>query len=71
MSSESDFLRNPDTIANRLPAAIGEVDDVDCRYSTQGWDTVTKLAWRPAWSIRSRRGSLKAIWTGWRDRRHS
>ena len=22
------------------------------------WDKVTKLGWRPAWAIRSRRGSL-------------
>lgn len=36
------------------------------------WDKVIALAWRPAWSIRSRRGVislLAACWRRWRARR--
>jgi len=39
------------------------------------WDKATQLGWRPAWAIRSRRGSiapfiemLVAWWRNWRDR---
>ena len=30
------------------------------------WDKVTRLAWRPAWAIRSRRGALAVIWSMFR-----
>ncbi|MEM1160992.1 MAG: hypothetical protein AAGJ28_08670 [Pseudomonadota bacterium] len=26
------------------------------------WEKATRLAWRPAWSIRSRRGVWKVLW---------
>ena len=38
------------------------------------WDVVTDLAWRPAWSIRSRRGSLGpflALIREWRGKKPS
>lgn len=33
------------------------------------WDAVTRLAWRPAWHIRSRRGTLALLISCWRNRR--
>lgn len=35
------------------------------------WDKTTRLAWRPAWAIRSRRGSVAPFLSmirGWLDR---
>lgn len=32
------------------------------------WDKVTRLAWRPAWAIRSRRGALAAVMAFFRRR---
>ena len=37
----------------------GTIADTDGKLD---WDKVTRLAWRPAWAIRSRRGALAVIW---------
>lgn len=36
----------------------GTIADTDGRLD---WDKATRLAWRPAWAIRSRRGAWKAL----------
>ena len=34
----------------------------------QQWDEIIRQAWRPAWSIRSRKGCLAPFITWWRER---
>ncbi len=33
------------------------------------WEAILERAWRPAWSIRSRRGCLAPFIAWWRERR--
>lgn len=47
-----DALRHPDGTRPR-PAT-----PADKEAGTLDWREVSRLAWRPAWSIRSRRGSV-------------
>lgn len=47
-----DALRHP-TGTQPRPATLADTDD-----GTLDWQKVSALAWRPAWSIRSRRGSV-------------
>ncbi|MBX2886950.1 MAG: hypothetical protein KTR32_43785 [Granulosicoccus sp.] len=37
------------------------VDDLESQEGEARADTITRLAWRPAWAIRSRRGSLQVL----------
>lgn len=46
-----------DSLADRgaITGDIGRLPDVE------DWDRVCALAWRPAWSIRSRRGTMRLL----------
>ncbi len=60
------FLRDRQTIAHRVAAANRDVsEDPTEPRSEQTWETISAMAWRPAWSIRSRRGSLRALMDWW------
>jgi len=39
--------------------------------SDEQWRQVLRLAWRPAWSIRSRKGCLAPLIRWWKERRHT
>jgi len=53
------------TESRRLVAALATAQGQPRR------DLMTRLAWRPAWAIRSRRGTLSVLREMWRDwRRH-
>ncbi len=65
---DEDFLRGEDEIVGQLTKTLARAPDVGQPHSAQSWDTMTRLAWRPAWSIRSRRGALKPLIDWWRDR---
>jgi len=49
------------------------MSDTDSNHSQaaaqQQWDEIVRLAWRPAWSIRSRKGCLAPFVSWWRQRR--
>ena len=66
---DNGFYRDPNTIADRLTQALANTPDFNQPHSEQDWETFTRLAWRPAWSIRSRQGCLKPIVEWWRNRR--
>ena len=64
------FFRQKDTIARRVAAANREVqDDPEAKRSEQSWETISGMAWRPAWSIRSRRGTWRVLRDWWRERK--
>ena len=47
---------------DKRPATLyGRDVDAELARSDQDWDAVMRLAWRPAWSIRSRRGAWAAF----------
>ncbi len=69
MPFEEDFLRGSDNIVTQLTETLDQSPDVGQPYASQSWDTITRLAWRPAWSIRSRRGALEPLIAWWRRRR--
>ncbi len=41
---------------------------MDCAAEKQ-WQAIVKLAWRPAWSMRSRRGCFAPFIAWWRQQR--
>ncbi|MGD2139446.1 MAG: hypothetical protein PVH25_03545 [Burkholderiales bacterium] len=47
---------------NGEPVRAGEVD------AQRQWEQVLKMAWRPAWSIRSRKGCLAPLIDWWKAR---
>lgn len=64
------FYREPQTIAIKTARANQDIPDNPTEHrSDETWETITALAWRPAWSIRSRQGSLKALIQWWRELR--
>ena len=63
------FFRDPETIATRLTRLQHEVPELNQPHSDYHWETFTGLAWRPAWSIRSRSGCLAPILDWWRTHR--
>lgn len=66
---DEDFLRGSEAIVEKLTRALDNPPDVGQSHRPESWDTFTKLAWRPAWAIRSRRGSLAPLIEWWRQRR--
>jgi hypothetical protein len=65
---DQDFLRGDEEIVDQLTKTLARAPDVGQAYPDQSWDTITRLAWRPAWSIRSRRGALKPLIDWWRKK---
>ena len=63
-----DFLRG-DAVPVALARVLTDPPDVGQSHQPESWDTFTRLAWRPAWSIRSRRGALAPLIQWWRSRR--
>jgi len=62
------FYRGQRTIAAKVARANQETaQKLNERCSEETSESITALAWRPAWSIRSRRGSLKALTDWWRE----
>lgn len=63
------FFREPNTIARRVAAANRDVSsDPTEKRSDETWETISGMAWRPAWSIRSRQGTLRVLLDWWKNR---
>lgn len=61
-----DFVRGADAVAQTLVRLHDGNADVGRKTPPEQLRRVTELAWRPAWSIRSRRGSVRPLidWLG-------
>lgn len=64
-TDDSDFLRGDEIIVEKAARAVVDAPDVHQSHSDESWDTINGLAWRPAWSIRSRRGVGRFIRQWW------
>ncbi|MGH1357342.1 MAG: hypothetical protein ACRBC3_01125 [Burkholderiaceae bacterium] len=63
------FYRDRETIARHVAAANKDVsNDPTAKRSEQTWETISAMAWRPAWSIRSRKGTLSVLLEWWKNR---
>ena len=59
MVSKKKIPSQPPRAATLSPAEVRRALDLLARCAAPlGEDPLTRLAWRPAWSIRSRRGAL-------------
>ncbi len=53
-----DQLKSIDALRHPVGTQPRPVTPADTDAGTLDWREVSRLAWRPAWSIRSRRGSI-------------
>ena len=51
--------RSPHLSGTRVRRLVAEIDTAEGQARR---DLMTRLAWRPAWAIRSRRGALAVVW---------
>ncbi|MGB7304546.1 MAG: hypothetical protein WBD13_09735 [Burkholderiaceae bacterium] len=68
--SKHGFVRGADSVARALVKLHDGQADVSRETPQEQWRRVTELAWRPAWSIRSRRGSLRPLLHWLREKRN-
>lgn len=65
------FYRDRDAVAKGAAQVNREgANKLGEPLSEEAWLAINHLSWRPAWSIRSRRGTLRLLLQWWRSRRH-
>ena len=61
MHEPDDFARGAENVAAELTRIHDHQADVATRSSDEKMQSYAQLAWRPAWSIRSRKGALRPL----------
>jgi hypothetical protein len=61
MRETDDFVRGADNVGAELARLHDGKADVSQKSSDAHLKSFAHLAWRPAWSIRSRRGALRPL----------
>lgn len=61
MRETDDFIRGADNVGAELARIHDGSADVSKKSSDKHLHSYAQLAWRPAWSIRSRRGALRPL----------
>lgn len=68
MREPDDFIRGADKVGEELARVHDGQADVSVKSPDTHLKSYAHLAWRPAWSIRSRRGALRPLIESIKDR---